>query len=181
MESQRIIDGLVNGAGVLFPGSFEATTRDAWVGTFDVNVHGTFFMCHSVARRMIKRRTGAVVTIASNAGSTPRANMAAYCASKAATIMLTKCMGLELGRHGIRCNVVSPGSTNTAMLRALAGDDVERDGKLIEGDQQVYRLGIPLRRIAEPADIARAVAFLLSDEANHITLHDLVVDGGATL
>lgn len=181
MEGQRAIDGLVNGAGVLFPDPFEAITRESWLGTFDVNVHGTFFMCHSVARRMIVRGRGAVVTIASNAGTTPRAGMAAYCASKAAAVMLTKCMGLELGRHGIRCNVVSPGSTNTEMLRALAGDGDERDRRLIEGDQQAYRLGIPLRRIAEPEDIAKAVAFLLSDDANHITLHDLIVDGGATL
>ena len=180
MESQRAIDGLVNGAGVLVPSSFEATTAEAWLSMFNVNVHGTFFVSHSIARRMLGRRQGVVVTIASNAASTPRTNMAAYCASKAATAMLTKCMGLELGRHGIRCNVVSPGSTNTAMLKARVGEGEERDRKLIDGDQQAYRLGIPLRRIAEPEDIARAVVFLLSEEAKHITLHDLVVYGGAT-
>ncbi|QAU23011.1 2,3-dihydro-2,3-dihydroxybenzoate dehydrogenase [Dyella sp. M7H15-1] len=181
IERRRPIDGLVNGAGVLIPAPFEAITPEAWSGMFDVNVHGTFFMSHSVARRMIERRKGAIVTIASNAATTPRMNLAAYCASKAAAAMLTKCMGLELGRHGIRCNVVSPGSTNTAMLTAMAGEGAERDRMLIDGDQHAYRLGIPLRKIAEPEDIARAVIFLLSDEANHITLHDLVVDGGATL
>lgn len=181
IESMRTIDGLVNAAGVLFADAFEATTAENWIKTFDVNVHGTFFVSHSVARRMSRRRKGAVVTIASNAAATPRVNMSAYCASKAATAMLTKCMGLELGKLGIRCNVVSPGSTNTAMLKAMAGNVIERDRKLIDGDQEAYRTGIPLRRIAQPEDVASAVAFLLSDEANHITLHDLVVDGGATL
>jgi 2,3-dihydro-2,3-dihydroxybenzoate dehydrogenase len=181
IENRLPIDGLVNGAGVLFPGSFEATTPESWANTFNVNVNGTFFVSHSVALRMIRRGAGVIVTIASNAGTTPRVNMSAYCASKAATVMLTKCMGLELGKHGIRCNVVSPGSTNTAMLMALDSDPNARDQKLIDGDQNLYRTGIPLGRIAEPEDIAMAVAFLLSDEAKHITLHDLVVDGGATL
>ncbi|WP_179476499.1 2,3-dihydro-2,3-dihydroxybenzoate dehydrogenase [Rhodanobacter sp. K2T2] len=180
IESKRPIDGLVNGAGVLFPRSFEAVTEKEWADTFNINVHGTFFVSHSVTRRMILRGCGVVVTIASNAAATPRMNMSAYCASKAAVAMLTKCIGLELGKHGIRCNVVSPGSTNTAMLAAMAGHTDERHRKLIDGDQNLYRTGIPLQKIAEPEDIAKAVAFLLSDEANHITLHDLVVDGGAT-
>jgi 2,3-dihydro-2,3-dihydroxybenzoate dehydrogenase len=107
--------------------------------------------------------------------------MSAYCASKAAAAMLTRCMGLELARSGVRCNVVSPGSTDTPMLRAIAEGPEERARLLIEGDLGRHRLGIPLGRIASPDDIAAGVAFLLSEEAKHVTMHELLIDGGATL
>ncbi|WP_394847173.1 2,3-dihydro-2,3-dihydroxybenzoate dehydrogenase [Pendulispora brunnea] len=180
MEMQRPIDGLVNVAGVLYPCSFEAMTPERWLETFNVNVHGTFFISHEVARKMIGRGGGVIVTVASNAASTPRVGMSAYCAAKAAIAMLTKCMGLELAKYGIRCNVVSPGSTNTPMLKAMGEHGEMRNRRLIEGDLNTYRTGIPLGRIAEAEDVASAVAFLLSEDARHITLHDLVVDGGAT-
>ncbi|NEE57327.1 SDR family oxidoreductase, partial [Streptomyces sp. SID8455] len=92
----------------------------------------------------------------------------------------TKCLGLELARSGVRCNVVAPGSTDTAMQRAL-WTDPGAEARVIDGDPSTYRTGIPLGRIAEPADIADAVAFLASDRARHITLQELYVDGGATL
>jgi 2,3-dihydro-2,3-dihydroxybenzoate dehydrogenase len=94
--------------------------------------------------------------------------------------MFTRCLGLELARDGVRCNVVAPGSTDTPMQRALW---TEEDGArpVIEGVPGEYRTGIPLGRIADPEDVAEAVAFLLSDAARHITLQTLYVDGGATL
>lgn len=94
--------------------------------------------------------------------------------------MFTKCLGLELARSGVRCNIVAPGSTDTAMQRAL-WTDPGAEARVIDGDPSTYRTGIPLGRIAEPADIADAVAFLASDRARHITLQELYVDGGATL
>lgn len=180
IDARRAIDGLVNAAGVLIPSPFTATTDEAWLETFATNVRGTFLVSRVVAGLMSNRNSGAIVTIASNAGRTPRVNLSAYCASKAAVAMLTKCMGLELGKHGVRCNIVSPGSTNTAMLRALADDSDDQRRRLIEGESSLYRTGIPLGRVAEPPDVALAVAFLLSDDARHITMQDLVVDGGAS-
>ncbi|MNP57786.1 2,3-dihydro-2,3-dihydroxybenzoate dehydrogenase [compost metagenome] len=106
--------------------------------------------------------------------------MAAYAASKAAVTALTKCVGLECAQYGIRCNIVSPGSTDTPMLRALW----EHGGSLEEtvaGSPEAYRLGIPLGRTARAEDVAEAVLFLASDRARHITMHNLCVDGGATL
>jgi len=85
-----------------------------------------------------------------------------------------------LARSGVRCNIVSPGSTDTAMQRQLWADE-DAPRRVIDGDPDTYRVGIPLGRIAAPADVAEAVAFLVSDRARHITLHDLYVDGGATL
>jgi 2,3-dihydro-2,3-dihydroxybenzoate dehydrogenase len=106
--------------------------------------------------------------------------MAAYGASKAAAAMYTKCLALEVARYGIRCNILSPGSTDTQMLRALwTGADSVRAS--IDGVADEFRVGIPLGKLAQPEDIARAALFLLSEEAGHITMHDLTVDGGATL
>lgn len=170
---------LVNAAGVLFSGDTAEMSDEQWNTTFAVNANGVFHASRAVARRMVEHGSGAIVTIASNAAATPRMGMAAYAASKAASAMFTKCLGLELAEHGIRCNVVAPGSTRTAMLTALQGDAAERAS--ITGVPEAYRVGIPLGRIAEPSHIADAVLFLLSDRASHITMHDLTVDGGAAL
>ncbi|QRK05497.1 2,3-dihydro-2,3-dihydroxybenzoate dehydrogenase [Archangium violaceum] len=174
------IEILANVAGVLRMGSVVSLSDEDWATTFAVNTHGVFHVSRAVARRMVPRKSGVIVTVGSNAAGVPRMQMAAYAASKAASTMFTKCLGLELAQHNIRCNVVSPGSTDTAMQRALWADEHGAQA-VISGSLETFRLGIPLRRIATPADIADAVAFLVSDRARHITLHDLCVDGGATL
>ncbi len=173
---------LVNVAGVLRSAPVVELGDDDWAETFAVNTTGVFAASRAAARRMRERRSGCIVTVGSNAAGVPRAGMAAYAASKAAATMFTKCLGLELARDQVRCNVVSPGSTDTAMQRQLWDADAESSRRrVIEGDSKAYRVGIPLGRIAEPVDIAEAVAFLVSDRARHITMHDLYVDGGATL
>ncbi|MCP3144864.1 2,3-dihydro-2,3-dihydroxybenzoate dehydrogenase [Pyxidicoccus xibeiensis] len=174
------IEVLANVAGVLRMAPAVSLSDADWAATFAVNTHGVFHVSRAVARRMVPRKKGVIVTVGSNAASMPRMQMAAYAASKAASTMFTKCLGLELAQHGIRCNVVSPGSTDTAMQRALWSDE-RGEQAVIAGAPEAFRVGIPLRRIASPADIADAVAFLVSDKARHITLHDLCVDGGATL
>lgn len=174
------IDVLVNAAGVLHTGALLEMGAADWQDTFDVNVKGTFLVSTSVAKSMCQQRSGCIVTVGSNAASTPRLQMGGYAASKAASAQFTKCLGLELAPWGIRCNVVSPGSTDTPMQRGLwsTPDSAER---VIAGDLSQHRLGIPLKRIADAQDIAEAVCFLASDAARHITMHDLRVDGGATL
>ncbi len=174
------LDILVNVAGVLRTSPVVEITDDDWERTFAVNSTGVFHTSRAAARRMSERRAGCIVTVGSNASGVPRTHMAAYAASKAAATMFTKCLGLELARSGVRCNVVSPGSTDTAMQRALWPDDQVPD-RVLNGDPDTYRVGIPLGRIADPSDVADAVLFLVSDRARHITMHDLYVDGGATL
>jgi len=171
---------LANVAGVLRMGYIDSLSDADWRTTFDVNTNGVFYVSRAVAQRMIPRQSGAIVTVGSNASGVPRMQMAAYAASKAASAMFTKCLGLELARHNIRCNIVSPGSTDTAMQRQLWRDESGADGVIL-GSLPDYRAGIPLRKLASPRDIADAAAFLVSDQAGHITMHDLCVDGGATL
>ncbi|QAT85734.1 2,3-dihydroxybenzoate-2,3-dehydrogenase [Corallococcus coralloides] len=174
------IQVLANVAGILRMGSVLTQSDADWMSTFAVNTHGVFHVSRAVARHMVPRRSGAIVTVGSNAAGVPRMQMAAYAASKAASTMFTKCLGLELAEHGIRCNIVSPGSTDTAMQRGMWTDE-SGPVRVIQGSLDTYRTGIPLRRIATPEDIADAVVFLASDQARHITMHDLCIDGGATL
>lgn len=177
------LDVVVNVAGVLYTAPVADTTDDVWAKTFAVNATGVFHVSRAAARRMAARGGGSIVTVASNAAGIPRAGLSAYAASKAAAVMFTKCLGLEVAARGVRCNTVSPGSTLTGMQRALwtEGDEEAAARRVIEGDLAGHRTGIPLGRIADPADIADAVVFLASDRARHITMHDLYVDGGATL
>jgi 2,3-dihydro-2,3-dihydroxybenzoate dehydrogenase len=106
--------------------------------------------------------------------------LGSYSASKAAVIHAMKCLGLELSAYGVRCNIVSPGSTNTEMQRQTQAATTGLDG-ILSGDMKTWRLGIPLRRLAEVEDVADLVVFLLSDRARHITMENIVIDGGATL
>ncbi|MGW6445731.1 2,3-dihydro-2,3-dihydroxybenzoate dehydrogenase [Lentzea sp. NPDC055074] len=174
------VEHLVNAAGVLRLGGVDDFTLADWLATFQVNVTGAFLMSRAAVRSMRPRRRGALVTVASNAAATPRAGMAAYAASKAAVTMFTKSLGLEVARDGIRCNVVAPGSTHTPMLSSMWHDETGPRGT-IDGRPDAFRVGIPLGRIAAPEDVAAAVRFLLSEQARQITLHDLTVDGGASL
>ncbi len=174
------IDILVNVAGVLTLNSVLNTCDEDWEATFAVNTMGVFRMSRAVAQGMVARRQGIIVTVGSNAAQTPRTHMAAYAASKAASAQFTRCLALELAPLGVRCNIVSPGSTDTAMQRQLWSGP-ESAQAVIRGSLDNFRLGIPLGRLAQAEDIAQAVCFLASDRARHITMHDLRVDGGATL
>nr|WP_156003787.1 2,3-dihydro-2,3-dihydroxybenzoate dehydrogenase [Streptomonospora sp. PA3] len=170
----------VSAAGVLATGEVAATADAEWQRVFAVNAAGVFHVSRAAARRMAPRGRGTITTVGSNAAGVPRAGMAAYAASKAAAAMFTKSLGLELAPRGIRCNVVAPGSTDTPMQRGM-WEDADGERRVIAGSPEDFRVGIPLGRIADPADIADAVCFLASSSARHITMHDLYVDGGATL
>lgn len=179
-QSWGPIDLGVNVAGVLATGLAVETTDAAWRRVFEVNTHGVFHVSRALARSMTPRRRGSIVTVSSNAAGVPRHAMSAYAASKAAATMFTRCLGLELARFGIRCNVVAPGSTLTPMQTSMWSDEGGEQA-VIAGDLASFRAGIPLGKLAAPEDVAEAVLFLLSDRASHVTMTDLYVDGGATL
>jgi 2,3-dihydro-2,3-dihydroxybenzoate dehydrogenase len=129
---------------------------------------------------MASRGAGCIVTVASNAAGVPRAEMAAYAASKAAAAHFTRCLGLELAPRGIRCNIVAPGSTDTTMLRSMWSEG-QGAQSTIDGSPRHFKVGIPLQKLAQPEEVAEAVLFLASERASHITMQDLYVDGGAAL
>lgn len=172
------IDVVIHTAGILTVGSLAELTDEDWDRVIRVNATGTMVVMRAAARLMTG--PGSITVVSSNAASTPRFAMAAYAASKAAASALVRSAGLELAARGIRCNIISPGSTDTAMLRGMWAEPDE-SGQVIAGDAERFRLGIPLGRLAQADDIAQNALFLASDAARHITLHDLRVDGGATL
>jgi 2,3-dihydro-2,3-dihydroxybenzoate dehydrogenase len=175
------LDVLVNGAGILRLGALETMSWEAWQQSLNVNAGAAFNLFQLTIPHFQRQRRGNIVSIVSNAAHVPRVNMAVYCASKAAMRSLCLSAGLELAPWGIRCNLVSPGSTLTPMLEGMLGDDPAARQRLIDGLPAQFKLGIPLGKIALPNEIASSVLFLASDAASHITLQDMVIDGGATL
>ena len=180
LASLERLDVLVNAAGILRMGATDQLSQEDWQQTFAVNVGGAFNLFQQTMGQFRRQQGGAIVTVASDAAHAPRIGMSAYGASKAALKSLALTVGLELAGSGVRCNLVSPGSTDTDMQRTLwKSDDAEQ--QRIRGFGEQFKLGIPLGKIARPQEIASTVLFLASDAASHITLQDIVVDGGSTL
>jgi 2,3-dihydro-2,3-dihydroxybenzoate dehydrogenase len=167
-------------AGVFEPSPALELTEESFRRIVDVNLFGAFFVAQGYARAMAEGGGGSIVAVASIAARMPRMRQAAYCASKAALRQGLRVLGMEVAGHGVRVNTVSPGPTDTPMMRALAGDHPSVD-HLAHGSPEAMRPRIPDGRVATPADVAEAVAFLLSPEAGHIVLEDLVIDGGELL
>jgi len=180
IQENRHLDVLVNAAGILALGSSEQLSVEDWNACMETNVNGPFYLLRQWAPLFRQQGRGAIVNIASNAAHVPRLGMIAYAASKAALVSLSHGVALELAPHGVRCNVVSPGSTRTPMLASML-HGAEGEQRLIAGLPEQFKLGIPLGKIATPDDIADVVLFLASDQAGHVTMQDIVVDGGATL
>ena len=173
-------DVLINAAGILRLGETLQISIEDWQACFDVNVSGVFYLMQQLMPVFKRKRSGNIVNIASNAGHVPRKGMLAYSASKAALISLSHNLALELAPFNVRCNCVSPGSTDTPMLQAMLKDKAAYASTIL-GQADRFKLGIPLNKIAQVEEVANSALFLASDLASHITMQDLVVDGGATL
>lgn len=180
LAAEPRLDVLINGAGILRMGLADETSSTDWLACMAVNAGGAFNLFRHTLPIFRRQRSGAIVSVASNAAHVPRVGMAAYCASKAALRSLCQTVGLEMAPYGVRCNLVSPGSTDTAMQRAMWQDD-SGERNTIKGFPEQFKLGIPLGKIAQPQEIADAILFLASTGSSHITMQDIVVDGGATL
>ncbi|WP_433657692.1 SDR family oxidoreductase [Nocardia sp. CA-128927] len=179
------IDAVVHAAGILETGSVSELTGAQWDRCLAVNATGTMNVTRRAAAVLTANGGGSIVVVTSNAATTPRVGMAAYGASKAAATAFAMALGLEVAAAGVRVNVVSPGSTDTPMLRGMWTEDAAELSEsardhVLAGDPENFRLGIPLRRVARPEDVAESIYFLTSARARHITMHDLRVDGGAT-
>jgi 3-oxoacyl-[acyl-carrier protein] reductase len=161
------LDILVNNAGLTRDGVIARMPDADWHDVIQTNLGGVFHTCRAAARGMMKRRSGAIVNIASIVGLHGNPGQTNYSASKAGIIGFTKALARELGGRGVRANVVAPGYVDTRLTQAIA-DDL-KDAMLA---------GTPLGRFGEPEDVAGAVRFLCSDEASFITGEVLLVDGG---
>ena len=172
------IDLLVNNAGIARLGPLTSFAEKDWRELFRVNVDGVFFCCQAVLPRMTARRRGNIVNIASWNGKLGAPNFGAYSATKAAVISLTQALAREVAAIGIRVNAVCPGIVAGTPMRK----EVERQGQAFGLPPSEERAKtVPLRRLAEPQDIANAVAFLASDEAAYMTGQAINVTGGLWL
>jgi len=138
-----------------------------WDEVIDTNLRGAFNTCRAVSRKMLRRRSGAIVNLTSVVGLHGNPGQANYAASKAGIIGLTKALARELGTRGVRVNAVAPGYIDTELTNVLS----EEIRGAILGNT-------PLGRLGEPEDVAAAVRFLLSDAAAFVTGEVLLVDGG---
>ena len=165
------IDILVNNAGIAISRPFLEKTVEDWIKTLKVNLIGVFLCSQAAAKYMVAQKSGKIINISSIRGidHCGREGIMDYSASKAAVINLTKTMAKELAPH-INVNTVAPGHTLTEMTQPLP-EEVKRN--MIEGSY--------LKRMAQPEDIAKAILFLASDDANFITGQLLLVDGGFSL
>ncbi|MCB4769668.1 SDR family oxidoreductase [Ancylobacter sp. Lp-2] len=164
------IDTVVNSAGIVAVEPALDASLELFRQVMEVNLTGTWIVCQAAARHMAGKGGGAIVNISSVYGFQGAPGRTAYCASKGAVINLTNSLAVEWGPLGIRVNSVAPTGTRTPMVQGLI------DRGIYDVDAVSRRT--PLRRIAEPEEIAAACCFLASDEAAMITGHHLPVDGG---
>lgn len=162
------VDILVNNAGVYFQEPIEKTTGEQLDNLVDTNLKGTYLICKH-ALPLIKKNKGNVINISSGLGIVPEPESPAYCSTKAAIIMLTKCMAQKYAKEGIRINAILPGPIDTRLLRNAFSSPEEIKG---------YARINPMGRIGEPEEVANVAIFLASEDASYVTGGLYSVDGG---
>jgi 3-oxoacyl-[acyl-carrier protein] reductase len=162
------LDILVNNAGVGLNKPFLTTTLEEWDRQLRVNLTGTFLCAQAAARAMVRQGAGRIINIASISGQRGGQGRAAYGASKAGVILLTKVMAVELAPRGVSVNAIAPGPVVTEMS----------NGTHTEATRRAYHERIPLRRYGREHEIAAAALFLASEESSFVNGHVLNVDGG---
>jgi NAD(P)-dependent dehydrogenase (short-subunit alcohol dehydrogenase family) len=177
LERLGRVDVLVNNAGVASMGSCVDLTDDQWDLVMDVNVRGVFLCTQAVLPHMLDRGSGAIVNTGSEAGLQPHPLVTHYCAAKAAAIMFTRAVALEVA-PAVRVNAVCPGTVNTDMMAQNYASETALTGASREEIEQGLVSDTPMGRLQTPRDIANAVLFLASDDASEITGHALNVSGG---
>ncbi len=166
IEKWGRVDALVNNAGITKDGLVMRMSDEAWDDVIQTNLTGAFYTTRAAIKFMMKQRSGNIVNIASISGVYGNAGQANYSASKAGMIGFTKAVAKEIGSRGITANVIAPGFVVTDMTEGLPLEEAEKH--------------IPLRRLGQPEDIAKAVVFLVTS-GDYITGQVLHVDGGLVI
>lgn len=167
------IDVLVNNAGWDKVEPFLKSEPSTWKTIIDINLMGQIHTCKVILPIMIENGYGKVVNISSDSGRVGSSGEAVYSAAKGGIISLTKTLAREMARHKINVNCISPGPADTPLFKEI--------GSYNEGIAAALEKAIPFRRLAQPSDIANAVAFFISEEAGYITGQTLSVSGGLTM
>ena len=170
------IDILVNGVGWDVFTPFLKSGPDFWTKIIDINLRSVLNVTHPVLASMVTRRSGKIVSLASDAARGGSSGESVYAACKAGIIALSKTLAREHARHGISVNVVCPGVTETAMLEAFMEEAGDKE-KL----RQAFARAVPMGRLGQPEDLPGAIVFFASDDANFITGQVLSVSGGLTM
>jgi len=168
------LDGLVNAAGVIGSGSLAQTRHDEWDRMMDTNVRSLFVLTRLAAPEIAKRK-GAIVNISSVAGLRPYGGLMAYCVSKAAVDMFTRCAALDLAPLGVRVNAVNPGVVVTELHTVT--NAVPDYQAFLERSKSTH----PIGRVGQPEEVAALVLYLMSDEAGWVTGSTVSIDGGRAL
>jgi 2-hydroxycyclohexanecarboxyl-CoA dehydrogenase len=176
-ESLGPIEIVVNNAGFDDFMKFLDTTEEFWDRILEVNFKGALRVIHATAPGMIERGYGRIVNIGSDAGRVGSSLEAVYSGAKGGIIAFTKTLAREVATKGVTVNTVCPGPTDTPALRKFAANAGEDAEKVVAGMTRA----VPMRRLAQPADVAAAVAFFASDGAGYITGQTLSVSGGLTM
>jgi len=173
------LDVLVSNSGIAGPTAELWHVKPAeWEETFRVNVTGTYLVCRALLPAMLKRRRGSIVVIGSATGKRPMAGRSAYAASKLALVGLVRTLAWEIGPHGLRVNLISPGPTEGERIERVMERQAAAAGTSLAGARPKLESGSPLGRLTLPSEVADAVLFLSSERASAITGQDLNVSAG---
>lgn len=170
VETFGSLDILVNNAGITKDALMIRMSEKDWDDVLDTNLKGAFLCTKTAARIMMKQKSGKIINISSVVGVNGNAGQANYSSSKAGMIGLTKSTAKEFASRGITCNAIAPGAIQTQMTEILP-----------EKVKESFISNIPLGRFGTPEDVANAVGFLASDEANYITGQVIHIDGGLVM
>jgi NAD(P)-dependent dehydrogenase (short-subunit alcohol dehydrogenase family) len=173
------LDILVSNSGIAGPtAELWRIEPEEWEATFRVNVTGTYLVCRAFLPAMIERHEGSIVAIGSATGKRPMAGRTPYAASKLALVGLVRTLAWEVGPHGLRVNLISPGPTEGERIQKVMERQAAAAGTSLEEARPKLTSGSPLRRFTLASEVADAVLFLASDRARAITGQDLNVSSG---